>query len=82
MRAEVLEGGFLNQFFCDSEHRSRRHRRLFKTHETKKTSGRHQMRIVLIVACAAALGFSAWANLPADAGQSAGAPTLTVTTAK
>ena len=38
------------------------------------------MRIVLIVACAAALGFSAWANLPADAGQSGGAPTASVTT--
>ena len=38
------------------------------------------MRIVLIVACAAALGFSAWANLPAGAGQSAGPPTTSVTT--
>jgi hypothetical protein len=38
------------------------------------------MRIVLIVACAAALGFSAWANLPADAGQSAGTSTASVTT--
>ena len=38
------------------------------------------MRIVLIVACAAALGFSAWANLPADAGQSSGAPTASITT--
>ncbi|HET7804006.1 MAG TPA: hypothetical protein VFL53_07180 [Pseudolabrys sp.] len=38
------------------------------------------MRIVLIVACAAALVFSAWANLPADAGQSAGAPAASVTT--
>jgi hypothetical protein len=37
------------------------------------------MRIVLIVACAAALVFSAWANLPADAGQSA-APAASVTT--
>ena len=37
------------------------------------------MRIVLIVACVAALGFSAWANLPADAGQSAGTPTASVT---
>jgi len=37
------------------------------------------MRIVLIVACAAALVFSAWANLPADAGQSAGTPTASVT---
>ena len=37
------------------------------------------MQIVLIVACAAALGFSAWANLPADAGQ-AGPPTTSVTT--
>jgi len=41
------------------------------------------MRIVLIVACAAALGFSAWANLPADAaGQSTGTPTTSVTTTK
>ncbi|HTM72453.1 MAG TPA: hypothetical protein VL198_04415 [Pseudolabrys sp.] len=38
------------------------------------------MRIVLIVACAAALGFSAWANLPADAGQSAGTPTISAAT--
>ena len=37
------------------------------------------MRIVLIVACAAALGFSAWANLPADAGQSTGTPAASVT---
>jgi len=40
------------------------------------------MRIVLIVACAAALGFSAWANLPADAGQSAGTPIISVTATK
>ena len=50
------------------------------THETKRRQGRHQMRIVLIVACAVALGFSAWANLPADAGQHAGAPTVTTAT--
>ena len=37
------------------------------------------MRIVIIVACAAALGFSAWANLP-PSGQSTGAPTASVTT--
>jgi len=37
------------------------------------------MRIVLMIACAAALGFSAWANLPADAGQSAGTPATSVT---
>jgi len=36
------------------------------------------MRIVLIVACVAALGFSAWANLPADAGQSTGTPIASV----
>lgn len=40
------------------------------------------MRIVLIVACAAALVFSAWANLPADAGQSGGSSTASVTTTK
>ena len=40
------------------------------------------MRTVLIVACAAALGFSAWANLPADAGQSTGTSTTSVTTTK
>jgi len=40
------------------------------------------MRIVLIVACAAALAFSAWSNLPADAGQSAGTPTTVTTTSK
>jgi len=40
------------------------------------------MRIVLIVACAAALGFSAWTNLPADAGQSAGTPIAAVATTK
>ena len=28
------------------------------------------MRTVLLVACAVALGFSAWGNLPADAGHS------------
>ena len=38
------------------------------------------MRIVLIVACAAALGFWAWANLPADAGQSTGTPITSVAT--
>ncbi len=37
------------------------------------------MQIVLIVACAAALVFSAWANLPADAGQSASTPAASVT---
>jgi len=37
------------------------------------------MRIILIVACAAALGFSAWANLPADAGQSGGTPIVSTT---
>ena len=37
------------------------------------------MRIILIVACAAALVFSAWANLPADAGQSAGTSAASVT---
>ncbi len=38
------------------------------------------MRIVLMVACAAALVFSAWANLPADANQSAGTPATSITT--
>jgi hypothetical protein len=38
------------------------------------------MRIVSIFACAAELGFSAWANLPADAGRSVGTPTTSATT--
>jgi hypothetical protein len=38
------------------------------------------MRIVLIVACAAALGLSAWMNLPADAGHTAGTSTVITTT--
>jgi hypothetical protein len=50
-----------------------------KAHEIP---GRTDMRIVLIVACAAALAFSAWANLPADAGQSADMPGSVTTTTK
>jgi hypothetical protein len=40
------------------------------------------MRIILIVACAVALGFSAWANLPADAGQSISAPAASIAVTK